>query len=84
MNPVSVSPKHWESNYAKQLRNGNYGVIVLFYATTFSSIPKLPENLLVSPPGRSTDQEILRLEGDNPGEPGLPELTLAIENDSVI
>lgn len=82
LNPVSVSPKHWESNYAKQLRNGNYGVIVLFYATTFSSIPKLPENLLVSPPGRSTDQEILRLEGDNPGEPGLPELTLAIENDS--
>ncbi len=81
LNPVAISSKYWESNYAKQLRNGNFEVIVLFYATTFSSIPKFPGNLLVSPPGSSTDQEILRVEGDNPGEPGLPALTLAIEND---
>ena len=81
LNPAAIPLKSRESNYANQLRNGDYGVIVLFYATTFSSIPKLPGNLLVSPPSRSTDQEILRLEGDNPGEPGLPELTLAIESD---
>ena len=81
LNPVTISPKYWESNYVTQLRNGNFGVIVLFYATTFSSIPKFPENLLVSPPSRSADQEILRLEGDNPGEPGLPELTLVLEKD---
>ncbi len=81
LNPVAISQKNWEASYAKQLRDSNYGVIVLFYATTFSSIPNLPGNLLVSPPRNSTDQEILRLEGDNPGEPGLPALTLAIEND---
>jgi len=83
LNPAGIRTSALESYYARQLRDNNYGIIVLFYATTFSSVPNLPDPLLVSPPGRDTDQQhILGLEGDNPGEPGLPELTLAIENDA--
>lgn len=83
LNPVTIRQNYWESYYTAQLRSGNYGIIVLFYATTFSSVPDLPGKLLVSPPSRrSPNQKILSLEGDNPGEPGLPALTLAIESDS--
>ncbi len=71
-------PSSWESKYTRDLLAGNYGVIVLFYSTTFSSTPHLPGVSLVQPP--STAEEILSLEGDNPGEPGLPDLTLAVEH----
>lgn len=81
LDPAIGSSKTWESYYASKLSKGNYGVIVLFYTTTFSSKPNLPGEILVSPPKPGLNQEILRLEGDNPGEPGLPDLTLAIEND---
>jgi 4-amino-4-deoxy-L-arabinose transferase-like glycosyltransferase len=82
LDPATGTSKTWESYYAGQLSTGNYGVIVLFYSTTFSSTPNLPGEILVSPPKRGLDQEILRLEGDNPGEPGLPDLTLALESDT--
>jgi len=82
LNPAGIKQEDLESYYAKQLRNGRSGVIVLFYATSFSSAPNLPGTILTSPPRSGTYQYILRLEGDNPGEPGLPELTLAIESDS--
>ena len=77
LDPATGTSKAWESNYASQLSKGNYGIIVLFYSST----PNLPEDILVSRPEPRVDQEILGLEGDNPGEPGLPDLTLAIEND---
>lgn len=82
LDPATGTSNTRESYYTRQLRTGHYGVIVLFYSTTFSSTPNLPGRILVSPPTRGVDQEILRLEGQNPGEPGLPDLTLAIESDA--
>jgi hypothetical protein len=82
LNPVRVPQIRWESYYTAQLHKANYGVIVLFYATSFSSAPNLPETLLLSPPGTRPNHKILALEGESAGEPGLPALTLAIENDS--
>jgi hypothetical protein len=71
----------WGSYYSTQLHSGNYGVIALFYVTTFSSASELPENFLVSPPGSTTNQTLLESLGANSGEPGLRSLTLALEND---
>ena len=68
-----------ETYYAKQLQSGDYGIIVLFYPTTFSSAP-VPESFLLAP-GGGTNRELLGLAGENSGEPGLGALTLAIEKD---
>ena len=82
LNPVSAPRSVWSSYYLALLRRGNYGVIALFYATTFSSGPDLPGSMLLSPPhGRRTNQDLLGLVGDNAGEPGLRALTLALEDD---
>ena len=35
LNPPAASPGELESNYKKQLESGKYGVITLFYSTTF-------------------------------------------------
>jgi putative flippase GtrA len=78
--PATVPPSAWTSYYASQLASENYGVIALFYATTFSSA-KLPGSILISSHGNRTYQELLSLVGDNSGEPGLPALTLALEID---
>jgi putative flippase GtrA/glycosyltransferase involved in cell wall biosynthesis len=80
VDPTQVPSGSWESYYANELTTGSYGVIALFYATTFSSA-KLPGSILISPRGNRTYQELLGLVGDNSGEPGLPELTLALEKD---
>jgi hypothetical protein len=74
------NPSDWESDYAQKLLDGNYGIIALFYSTTSSSTLNFLGNILVSPPTSAVEQEILRLEVDNPGEPGLSDLTLAVEN----
>ena len=79
LDPVTVPQNSWRSYYAAQLRTENYGVIVLFYTTTFSSAPDLPEGVLLSPRGNDTSQQLLNLVADNSGEPGLPALTLALE-----
>jgi hypothetical protein len=81
LDPPPAARDDWELYYTIRLNGGNYGVIALFYPTTFSSAPGLSKNLLLSPPGRSTDQELLRLVGTISGEPGLPALTLALEAD---
>jgi hypothetical protein len=70
----------WSSYYLTQLHSRNYGVIVLFYSTTFSSV-KLPENVLLSSYNTTTYQDLLEAVGNNSGEPGLAALTLAIEKD---
>jgi hypothetical protein len=64
-----------------QLNSGKYGLIVLFYPTTFSSAPQLSGDLLLSPSESSLNQALLRLVGRGSGEPGLPALTLALEAD---
>jgi hypothetical protein len=76
------SEKTLSSDYTKQLQRGSYGIIVLFYATTFSSAPGLNGNLLLSPPGSTMNQALLKVVGKNSGEPGLQALTLALVNDS--
>jgi hypothetical protein len=68
----------WGSYYTAQLRSGKYGVIALFYATTFSSV-NLPGSMLLSPGGSGSYQKLLGLVGTNSGEPGLAALTQALE-----
>jgi hypothetical protein len=80
LNPDNLKRDLWEEYYRSILEKSDYDVIVLFYTTSFSSSPTLPANVLLSPPGRPSPG-ILSLEGSNPGEPGLPALTLAIESD---
>jgi hypothetical protein len=81
LDPVGVARGNWESYYADQLKNGNYGVIALFYPTTFSSAPELTSNLLFSLPGSGLTEGLLALVGKGSGEPGLLPLTLALEKD---
>ncbi len=75
------STKNLENYYTEQLNKLNFGVIALFYSTTFASAPELPENLLLPPNGSGRNGVLLGLERDNAGEPGLPALTLALEKD---
>jgi Dolichyl-phosphate-mannose-protein mannosyltransferase len=81
LNPVSVAPANRESYYSSQLRRGNYGAIALFYSTTFSSAPEMPSTLLLPQSSAATDQALLSLVGEGSGEPGLPALTQALDND---
>ena len=72
-------PSTWPRYYSAQLHRGYYGVITLFYSTTFSSI-KLPGHILLSHYGDQTYQDLLGFVGDNSGEPGLSALTRVLEN----
>jgi hypothetical protein len=81
LDPVAVPRRRWESYYMSRLNSGKYGLIVLFYLTTFSSAPQLSGDLLLSPSESSLNQALLRLVGRGSGEPGLPALTLALEAD---
>jgi putative flippase GtrA/GT2 family glycosyltransferase len=78
LNPGAVAPT--VSYYTAQLRDGNYGLIALFYSTSFTSA-NLPPSLLTSPRGAGVSTELLGLVGINSGEPGLPALTRALEQD---
>jgi hypothetical protein len=82
---LSLAPKlprsAWSTYYESQLSRESYGVIALFYTTTFAPVP-LPEELLLQPDTSSTYQELLALVGANSSEePGLPTLTQALEKD---
>jgi hypothetical protein len=81
LDPAAVAKSGWQSYYTGQLNNGGYGVIALFYSTTFSTAPGLSGNLLLSPPGSVLNRKLLNLVGEVSGEPGLPALTLALEAD---
>lgn len=80
LDPAPAAPSSWRIYYSAQLKRQGYGVIALFYSTTFSSVT-LPESVLLSPSGNSAYQELLSLVGANSGEPGLPALTQALETD---
>lgn len=81
LNPSRLPRKAWGSYYSAQLRTGKYTLIALFYSTTFSSAPDLPGSVLLHPQDSPTNRKLLGLVGDNSGEPGLPALTLALEED---
>jgi dolichyl-phosphate-mannose-protein mannosyltransferase len=70
----------WPSYYRNGLRSHDYGVVALFYTTTFQT-RQLPANILLSPGRPHIYNELLGLVGYNSGQPGLPELTLALEAD---
>jgi glycosyltransferase involved in cell wall biosynthesis/putative flippase GtrA len=80
LNPTG-SHNSWPGYYSGQLHSGYYGVIALFYSTTFSSV-KLPERILLNHYNGQTYQQLLRLVGDNSGQPGLPALTRVLEKDA--
>jgi hypothetical protein len=73
-----VPPDQQESYYMNQLDSGKYGVITLFYPTTFSSGRQLTGADLLLLPGSRMNQKLLSLVGGS-REPGLPALTLALE-----
>jgi hypothetical protein len=88
LDPVAVPTKSWANYYARQLTADKYGVIVLFYSTTFSSSTSLPESILLSKakPGTNdatlgTYDALLGAVGANSGAPGLRALTEVLEND---
>jgi len=66
--------------YVGQLKSLNYGLIVLFYSTSFSS-GDLPYGILTSRASSGFSTKLLNLVGTNSGDPGLRALTLALERD---
>jgi hypothetical protein len=68
----------WSAYYESRLGSGSYGVIALFYTTTFSLVP-LPGGDLLKPD--ASTQDLLALAADNSKEPGLAALTRALEAD---
>ena len=83
LNPP-ITTKRLNNYYSGELNSGDYGVITLFYSTTFSS-GGLPENILLPshlPSSGSSiyQQDLLNAVGKNSDEPGLAALTLAIES----
>jgi hypothetical protein len=81
LSPINIPHSTWNRYYLTQLRRGDYGVIALFYATTFSSAPEMKGNILLPQDRDNTNQKLLGLVGENAGEPGLPTLTQVLEND---
>ena len=77
LDPV-VPTSGWQKYYSTSLQNGNYGLIVLFYTTTFSTAG-LPGNMLLPEQDTNPISNLLDLVGDNSGEPGLPALTQALK-----
>jgi glycosyltransferase involved in cell wall biosynthesis/putative flippase GtrA len=61
-----------------QLRSGQYGTIVLFYSTTFSSV-EIPGNIVLPSHADYSYQEFLQLIGVNSRQPDLPATTKALE-----
>jgi len=81
LNPDTLPRDSWSSYYAAQLRNGDYTLIALFYATTFSSAPDLPGSFLLPGKDNHANQTLLGLVGANSGEFGLPALTQVLNKD---
>jgi hypothetical protein len=80
LDAVRVAPGASESYFNTQLHSGKYGLIVLFYSTTFSS-GGLPKGILLSARSSGADQNLLNAVEENSSEQGLPALTRALEED---
>ena len=77
LDPVVPTGDSLQSYYATLLQNGNYGLIVLFYTTTFSTTG-LPGNMFLPQQDTNPTPNLLVQIADNLGEPGLPALTRAL------
>ena len=62
-NPVTGPHSSWNTYYSTQLRNKDYGVIALFYSTTFSSV-RMPGTILL-PRTVNSYHKLLGLVGNN-------------------
>jgi putative flippase GtrA/GT2 family glycosyltransferase len=78
LDPVVPPGESRQDYYATQLQKAGYGLIVLFYSTTFSGAG-LPEGMLLPRQVGNAAPDLLGLVGDDSGEPGLPALTLALD-----
>jgi hypothetical protein len=81
LNPPAVPSWGLESYYRAQLHSEKYGVIVLFYSTTFSSVT-LPDDVVLLNNASTTYQDLLSGAGSNSREPGLSALTQVLETDT--
>jgi putative flippase GtrA/glycosyltransferase involved in cell wall biosynthesis len=75
--PIVPTGDSWQNFYATRLQNGNYGLIVLFYVTTFPTTG-VPEDVILPEQDANTTSDLLTLVGDSSGEPGLSALTQAL------
>jgi GT2 family glycosyltransferase/putative flippase GtrA len=74
-----IAPGASESSYYNnQLRTDKYGLIVLFYSTTFSS-GGLPGRMLLPQQSSKADKDLLSVVAVNSKDQGLPALTRALE-----
>jgi hypothetical protein len=78
--PASLPRSTWVTYYRDQLNGGNFGVVTLFYSTTFRAV-SMPAGILLPHHSDQVYQELLGLVGQNSAEPGLPALTQALETD---
>jgi putative flippase GtrA/glycosyltransferase involved in cell wall biosynthesis len=68
------------TGYTRRLETARYGLVVLFYSTSFSAA-NLPGDILTSPQGKKFSGKLLNLVGADSEDPGLPALTVALEHD---
>jgi GT2 family glycosyltransferase/putative flippase GtrA len=78
---VTALPNAGSAAYSARLLSRNYGVVVLFYSTTFSAAPGSLGRILLPRQESGFYQQLLKLVGENSGEPGLATLTVALEED---
>lgn len=67
--------------WIKDLKSSNYGVIALFYPTSFSAPANISGQLLLVPNESATSKALVNLAGANASQPGLPAMTEALESD---
>jgi hypothetical protein len=75
--PTPVPPSQWPSYYATRVRSGRYGLITLFYDTTFTATSVLSGKKLAK--GELTQRGLLGLVSANSGQPGIQILTETLE-----
>jgi putative flippase GtrA/GT2 family glycosyltransferase len=77
LNPILLTGETRQAYYTAKLQGQKYGLIVLFYSTTFST-SGLPGSMLVSKQLSGPSPNLLTEVAKNSGEPGLSALTQAI------
>lgn len=75
--PVPVPRAQWAAYYASRVARGRYGILALFYSTTFTASSALPGTAIAN--GKVTQRMLLGLVSANSDEPGVGLLTEALE-----
>jgi hypothetical protein len=77
---LDPSAKPTVAYYRKTLSKADYGLVTLFYSTSFTTA-NLPVNALTSTEGRQASNQVLTSAALGSGEPGLSALTVALRED---